>query len=294
VRDGRDDATSEGVHVGFGGYEVSVHSAVPAFVAAVERAFGAMAIAERVISAGSVRVEYENGAYLIAGGGESDVPCVSFDEALQETKRRVIRNLSLARRDLLWLHGAAAVREGVAVILPGQGSRGKSTVVLSLCGMGWRYLGDDIVAYDLGAERIVPFPTTPAARQNGGVEVHPNQVPALVKKESILLADMICREPMPLGAILFPFYSPRHATSILPCPAGWASLGLIQSCMNFGEHRERAISAFCDLVRSLPSFYLVFDSGQAAAELVTKDHQHWHAERRIRGNGNSPSTCSSS
>jgi hypothetical protein len=62
----------------------------------------------------------------------------------------------LYQRGLLAFHAATAVRDGDAILLAGDSSSGKSTLLAKLLQRGWRMLGDDLAPVSLG-ERSNPI-----------------------------------------------------------------------------------------------------------------------------------------
>lgn len=60
----------------------------------------------------------------------------------------------LKTRDVLVWHAAAVERNGRAVLLPGQSGSGKSTTVLTLLALGWRFMADDVSVLSKDDNRI--------------------------------------------------------------------------------------------------------------------------------------------
>lgn len=56
------------------------------------------------------------------------------------------------------LHAAAVARRGRALLLPGTGGAGKSSITLELLRLGWSYLSDDLAPILRHNGRIIPFP----------------------------------------------------------------------------------------------------------------------------------------
>jgi hypothetical protein len=184
----------------------------------------------------------------------------------------VVVRLVRARPDLVWLHAGAAASRGRAVLVSAQSGRGKSTVVAALCRLGWQFLSDDITPWDPQAGKVWPFPQTPMFRVNPGREVPAEGVAELGKVVADVGPAGVCREPLPVSALIFPQYTPAQAAGLVPCSPGAAALELLQNCLNFSVSRDQAFHHLCDLVKPLPAYRLRFDDGNQAARLLAEAH----------------------
>lgn len=71
----------------------------------------------------------------------------------------------LYERNMLAFHAAAAVKDGRGILLAGDSTAGKSTVLMALIEQGWKMLADELAAVDTddqGNARV--FPTFPEVR----------------------------------------------------------------------------------------------------------------------------------
>jgi hypothetical protein len=80
---------------------------------------------------------------------------------------------------------------------------------------------------------------------------------------------------------IFPVYNLTSPTTLAPCSPAAALLELLQSCLNFVEHKEEAISYLCNLVKQVPAFRLSFNSGRAATDLLAKAYQDRRRGSRV-------------
>ena len=224
--------------------------------------------------AARLEVRKKNGQYHVLGNAENSIEYRSLPDILQYLKHEVVRHLIQALPELIWLHAGAAAYRDRAVVFLGQWGRGKSTLVTSLFESRWRYLSDDIVPLNPNSGRVIPFPQTPAVRDDIGKEIPLCRVPELTRTRVPLKPEIVCREPMPIGALIFPNYTRQTPSAMNLCSRAPAVLGLLQNSLNFMNHRASAIRYLCDLVKRLPAFHLTFSSGKLAAKLITQSREN--------------------
>src|SRR5262249_22274756 len=145
----------------------------------------------------------------------------------------VILRFIRARPDLLWFHAGGAAFKGQAVVISGRSGHGKSTVVTSLYEIGWDYLSDEIMPLHPQSGKVFPFPETPYVRMNRqGGEVAHEQLRELPKFEADIKTDSLCRDPVPIAALIFPHYNPSLPTRLTLCSPATAALEILQNCLN--------------------------------------------------------------
>jgi hypothetical protein len=262
------------LYIAFNGHQVAFRSNIPEVIELIERDFSEMLEPEPTRIAGRLEVFEKGEKYHIRGNNIASEEYRSLDDILEWFSKEVIHHLIQANPDLLWLHAGAAASGGYAVLFPGSWGRGKSTVVTSLCENGWTYLSDDIVPIDLSSGKVMPFFRTPTIRKNSGQEMPLHRIGELQKVEIDLKQKRLCRGPMPIGAIVFPFYSHGSPARMEPYSPAATTLELLGSCMNFENHREEAVSQLCNLVKLLPTSRLYYSNGKDAAELVDRAHKN--------------------
>jgi hypothetical protein len=258
------------LHIAFDVHQVTVHSNAPEVLAGLKRSFQEMLATDSNGTVGQLEVWRKNGAYQLRGNKETWLKDGSLADVLRCLRYEVALHLIQARPDLLWLHAGAVAYQGSAVIISGLSGRGKSTLVTSLCTHGWTYLSDDIIPLDPTSDKILPFPQTPMIREDVGRTVPRCLLRELRKTEVILKPEMVCRETVPVGALIFPNYDPRSPIGLLSCSPATATLGLLENSLNFVNHRESAVHYLCKLMKRIPAFRLPFNNGDFAAELVTR------------------------
>lgn len=263
------------IYIGFGGYQVSVHSDVSEVIAMLERGFREMLVCQPTRIVGRLEVYRDGGKYKVWGCSESDGEFKSASQVLRGLCNEITIIFIKTLSTHLWFHAGAAAQRGSAVVILGPGGRGKSTLVTRLCANGWTYLSDDTIAVDPISDRAFPFPVTPAVREDQGCEVPLERLRTIRKTDVDLISAAVCREAMPIGALVFPVYSLSSPSKLSRCSPATAALELLGNCLNFTSHREAAVYYLCDLAMRLPAFRLTYSSGGLAAELIARSHGDW-------------------
>ena len=261
------------LYVGFGGCQVAVQANAPEVLAGIQCSFLEMLSSEPTKTVGWLEVEKKDGKYHLLGNIEAPIEGDSLANILHCLNHEVVRQLIQARPDLLWFHAGAAVYGGSAVVLPGAWGRGKSTLVTNLYARGWTYLSDDIVPIDLNSGKVIPFPKTPKVRQGPGRQMPRHHLRELKRAVVYLDPKTVCRETIPIGALVFPTYNLLAPTELLPYSPATAALELLQSCLNFANHRQAAVRYLCELLKGLPAFRLSFNDGNLASELIVEAYE---------------------
>jgi hypothetical protein len=256
--------------VRFQGVDVAVSSDVPEVKAAIASIFASMLVPTSRQEVGRIRVSRNGGPYHVSGDTVGELEDGSLFDVLRHVRFSVIQALIEARSDLLWLHAGAATLGGRAIVLPGARGRGKSTIVTGLCARGWTYLSDDVVPLSLSSGDVVSFPVTPTRREFPGQEMPADWLLEPTKVEVPVAPEGICRQPVSVGAVVFPMYGVGAALELTRCTPARAVVELLAHCWNFRSHGEGGVRYLCGLVERLPAFRLSFSDGDRAAELLTQ------------------------
>ena len=257
------------IYIAFGSHQVALTSDAPEVLAGVESMYAAMVAPAATRVAGRLEVSRNGGPYDIRGN-TVELEDGSLADILRCLRFSVIQVLIQVRPDLLWLHAGAVASGGRAMLLPGEPGRGKSTLASSLCARGWTYLSDEVVPLIPASSRAVPFPLTPAKREFPGQEMPQDWLRAPNKVEVPLAPERLCREPVPVGALVFPSYKVGAPAELSPCPPAHAVVELLRHSWNFASHQGGAVRYLCDLAARVPAVHLSFGDGELAAELLTR------------------------
>lgn len=204
-------------------------------------------------------------------------PRQTVTATLAELRHEVLICLMELRPDILWLHAGGAEKGGTALLACGPWGSGKSGLTAAFSDMGWSYLSDDIVGIDPNRTLAVPFPVAPVVRVPNG---RGQSAPGIAKRQVKLNSEQVCRTPVPISVLLFVSHSHGAEVSLSQCPPGSAALKLLQSCMNFADHGERAVDLICELARTVPAYDLTFDDPRRAAHATAALHAPARAPHR--------------
>lgn len=260
------------VRIGFDGLHVAVRSPAAEALAAVERTFRAMLIPGDSASdpppVAWLEIDRVGDGFRLAGSGVAPPECGSLEEVRRAVRYHATRAFLEAPPERFWVHAAAACRGTRALLVPGARGRGKSTLVTALARAGWRYLSDEAVPLDMADDRAVPFPLTPHVRVGPGVDLAPEAVAALGKRDVMLAPSAICREAVRITEVVFVRYRPGVAATLASAAPGEAAIEILESCLNYRHHGPRAVRYVADLVRRIPAARLTFGDVDAAVRVL--------------------------
>lgn len=260
----------QALYIAFGHHQVAVSSNVPEIVADLQCSFKQMLSSHSNGVVAYFEAWETAGKYGLKENQETRIEAGTVDDVLGLLKYQVALHLIQTRLDLLWLHaGAVAYQENV-VLISGLSGRGKSTIVTGLCAQGCTYLSDDIIPVDQTSDKAIPFPQTPMVRENPRKEIPDNRVHNLPKVEFLLKPEMVCREILPIKAIIFPEFKFQGNNELVACSPAVAAVGLIQNSLNYVHHRGVAVSYLVELVKRVPAYNLSFSDGKRAAQMITQ------------------------
>lgn len=125
----------------------------------LEQIFSAM----KVVSDGTrpdllVRVRPEGTGFRISTADRRSSRAENLDDLVYRVEKIATIGLQLARPNLLYLHAAALVRGGKAILLAGNTGGGKSTTTFGLLQSGFAYLSDELGPVCLETLRVHPYP----------------------------------------------------------------------------------------------------------------------------------------
>jgi hypothetical protein len=188
--------------------------------------------------------------------------------------REVIRRSSR----LVLLHAAAAVVDGIAVLLPGVAEAGKTTLVAGLIRSGFDYLTDEAAGIrpeDLAAE---PYPK-PLTIDPGSWAVLPDLAPKADEAMAGLFShrwyvnpqrlrgDAIAHRTRP-RLIVFPMYVEGTETTVTQVARTDALVELMGQTFHFGEAGRRNFDVLGRLVQQVACYRLVSGDLETACRAV--------------------------
>ncbi|MDH3601858.1 MAG: hypothetical protein OEU26_19785 [Candidatus Tectomicrobia bacterium] len=261
------------IYVAFGGYDVAVCTTAPEVFDAFTRRFRAMLSPSPTDhTVGRLEVHRQSEAYDIIDLREAQVEDGSLDDIVRCLVYEVECHLMRARRDLLWLHAAAAAWQGRAVVIAGVGGQGKSALVTGLCDQGWTYLAEDLLPLNRQTGQVLPFAQTPSVREQRGQELPSERLRELRKTVVDLDLSRVAQHPLPIAALILPTFTQQTPPGLTPCSPATAAVEILQHCLNFKDHGEGAVRAVCELMLHVPTFRLAYRQRDDAVTWITQCH----------------------
>ena len=196
----------------------------------------------------------------------------SFEHVVHHVRKWVTSGFVSAHPDLLWIHAAAASRDGFALLLPGPAGAGKSTLLVQLIDRAWLMLSDDVVALLPHRREALPLPFNPEVRR-GGFGVEDDWQDFLVRPKVLARVPPahVASTPSIVGAIVFPEYSVRAVRPRLErLTAVSATQALAPHSHGASDARGRTLGELFDLARQVPCYRLRYMDPAAAAQELTE------------------------
>jgi len=245
----------------FGDHQVKVRTDATRFDRAVRRHFRDMLGEDEGLGTLDVlTAQVLDGTYQVKGTRGSPVQERSLETAARRLKHKVVRRFMEARRDLIWLHAGAAVRDDTSVLVAGEWGSGKSTIIANLCRSGWTYLSDDVVPYDPDSKAIIPFPTTIAYRQTAKNQLSEQELAGSPKQYVDLDSERLQKTPVQVQSICFPTFEPDCDAELEKQTAAEAAVSLVENCQNAGRYRGEAVRQLCQMADRASAFRLLYSN----------------------------------
>lgn len=250
------------LYITFEQHQVEIITSIPNIHATLTRWFAAMLTSQPTHIVKQVQITAIAAGFRMQAGETVDEVIREELWLLQAVKYEIVMGLIHARSDLLWFHAGAIANDQGAILFAGAGGSGKSTLVTTLYQQGWNYLSDDVIPLDLTTGKIFPFPQTSRVRQNTGKLVPSDRLGEVPKVEVMLERDRVCREPMPVRAIVFVQYSPGIPAQVSSCSPGMAAIELLRNCLNFSDHKQAGMQRISEVVKQVFVFQASFDRAE--------------------------------
>ena len=257
--------TMDELFIEFDGRQLKVRTDIPGARDLFERIYRPMLVPHLTSSAGRLDLVRNGAGYTVRGLEMVDTLEQPVELLTNYLTREVLLLFIKARPDLLWIHAAAAEKDGSALLIAGPSGQGKSTLATRLCEIGWRFLSDDTAPVRMDADEVLPFPQAARRRKHPGREFIADEMGNL-EKEEVPIPDAAMRlKPAPIRGIVFPLFRHGAAPELSLRSPGDAALDLLRNCTNFPDHKETGVERVASLARAVPMYHLVYGDGQAAA-----------------------------
>lgn len=259
----------------FGDQAVRIVSSVPELTRDYFARF-AHEIAPPSAEAAQLRLSAAGDGYRLTLDGESRWIGDTLPELIARTNELFLGwehpNVAL----LAYFHAAAVSRDARAILLPGASGAGKSTLVGYLCGHGFSYLGDDLVALSAHDWSLRPLPTL-LSLESGSWKILEELFPELPDRPTLCRHGREVRYVAPSARerssapalILFPAYAPDAPATFTKLTPLQTITRLLESAMDIeAPVTEAKIAEICRFVESTPAYELRYGDLSEALQTV--------------------------
>ena len=242
--------------------------------ALIAGAFGALAAAH--VSPGMAHREYyisstAGAAYRVSSQG-GILECDGADAMLFHIDKSITIELQYLRPDLLFVHGAALVRNGRVVVLSGPAGTGKSTLTLVALQLGFEYFSDELAPINVHRLSVYPYaralymktlPPPPHALPANTIDYGGRyHVPMTMPTTATPSGDA------PLAALIFLRRDTETFTGLRSISAASGATRLIANALNLLAHPAAGIEAAAALSQAIDCFELDATDLTAASEAI--------------------------
>jgi len=179
----------------------------------------------------------------------------------------------------LLVHASAAEAGGRALVFPGAMEAGKTTLVAGLLRRGFRYVTDEVVALDLAAHVVVPYPKSLSV-DPGSWDVLADLAPRLpgdLAAFSITQWQVDPRAvrhdaiaaPCPVALVIAPRYAAGEPTRAEPVSRAVGVRLLAENSFNFADHGAAGLAVLAAVVRGADCYRLTIGSLDEACDIIS-------------------------
>ena len=195
----------------------------------------------------------------------------SFEYASYHARKWMTAAFVAAQPDLIWLHAAAASKDGHGILLAGPAGVGKSTLLVHLIDRAWHLLADDVVALRPGCGEALPLPFSPEVR---AAPVAPVQdwLAFLEQPKALttIAAHRVAVKPASVAAVIFPEYAGDQSRPVItPLTAVSATQALAAQALGARDGRAH-IEALFRLATRIPCYRLRYADPSTAADRLSR------------------------
>lgn len=172
------------------------------------------------------------------------------------------------------VHAAAAVTEGVAVLLPGPAESGKTTTVAGLVRAGFGYLTDEAVGIDVETLAAQPYPKALSIDRGSWrilSDLRPPHDERLAEQWQVPVRQIrpdAVSGPAPIRFVVCPEYHPGSTTRLEPVSRGEMLMRLADSTFQFQDNAHRNLELLALVVTNADCYRLTVSDLDQAVKLI--------------------------
>ncbi len=186
-------------------------------------------------------------------------------------------------RDYLIFHSAALVKNGCAILLPGESGSGKSTLTLGLMNYGYRYLTDEVSVIHHETLEVVPYqrhifawtwsrPLRQEVVKDFSVYRFRHDDGTTTKRWTYFIPQDGAIMPKDtrwrVDRIIFPRYTTKGKTELKPLAPAQAVIGLMQNGWNQKLFPDGGLKICIELAQRARCYTLEMRNLDSACELI--------------------------
>jgi hypothetical protein len=255
-------------YVEFDRQQIVVETDVQELTPFLRTVYAHMLVPHALSPAGRLTIVGTEDGFQVDGTVTLRVKGKSVSDLFLYIKKEVHFLFMRARPDLMWLHAGAVEQNGSALLLCGASGQGKSTLTVSLCDAGSKFLSDDVAPIGLSSDSVYPFAQSPSRRIDPGVIVSDNAVAALERADVYLDSDQICRHPVPLRCLIYLTYDRGTTARLERMKAGEGAFAMLSNATNVVDLKEAAVARASQLARTIPAYRLCYADPSGVVKIL--------------------------
>jgi hypothetical protein len=115
---------------------------------------------------------------------------------------------------------------------------------------------------------VIPYPQMPRRRLYPGRPVATIGWDTFTYEDVEIGAESIRRDPVGIGAIVFPSFEEGSTPTLKRLNPGEAAIEIIRNLMNFVDHKGGAVTQAAAMAERIPCYSLTYSDGSDAADVV--------------------------
>lgn len=252
----------------FDGQQVEIRTDVPVVAQSVARTHAHMLVPYATNVVGAIELLSSGPGYRFKSRESRFHPADELDYLMDLIRDEVRAQFVDARPDLLWLHSAAVVRNGHALLLAGPSGAGKSTLSTLLCEKGWSLMSDDVAPVTSDGAVVLPFAEEPRRRRYPGRGVDSSYINSLHREPVVIDPVAIWRGSARLSAIVFIVFEDAAPARLERLRPGTSSLEILRNVINFDVAKGDAVERVAEMARRVPGYSIIYGSAPEASALL--------------------------
>jgi len=217
----------------------------------------------------------EKEGFIIEREGGPPFNADNHYELLYGFEKNLIIELELQRKDLFFVHGAALVRDGKAILISAPSGSGKSTTTWALLHHGFDYLSDELAPIELDGLNIQPFPHALNQKKHPPEPYTlPEQTFRTDRTMHVPVEALPCKvfdKPAPLVAMFFVQYNSEAAQpSIRPVSVSQGCMNLYANGLNQLQHENMGLATATDVASRVPAYKVETTSNLEKSALMLR------------------------